>query len=64
MSHNNQGYPPDATTTLLHTMARHRPSAQERLGDEKLDRARAMTGENESVIAEEDLRTIESKITQ
>ena len=68
MSPDREDIPPNAgaivVTTLLNAMAKQLPSSQERRGDDKLDRARGLTNEFESVLAENDLRTIEDKIAQ
>jgi hypothetical protein len=45
-------------------MAKQLPSSQEKRGDDKLDRAREIMDEFKSVIAENNLGTIEDKITQ
>ncbi|KAH9984988.1 hypothetical protein BJV77DRAFT_1162251 [Russula vinacea] len=50
-------------TTLLNAMARQFPSSQEKRGDDKLELARDITNKFRSVIAEDDKRTIEDKIT-
>jgi hypothetical protein len=50
-------------TTFVNAVVRQLPSSQEKRGDDKLDRARELTNKFESVIAGDDLRTIEDKIT-
>ena len=51
-------------TLYRNSVVKQLPSSQERRGDDKLDRARGLTDEFESVLAETDLRTIEDKIAQ
>jgi len=67
MNPSHQDIPPNAgaivVTTILNAMARQLPSSQEKRGDDKLDRARELTNEFQSVLAETDLRAIEDKIT-
>ncbi|KAF8461762.1 hypothetical protein DFH94DRAFT_71072 [Russula ochroleuca] len=64
---NRQDIPVDAgaviVTTILNAMAKQLPSSQEKRGDDKLDRAREIMDEFKSVIAENNLGTIEDKIT-
>ena len=45
-------------------MVKMLPSQQEKLGDHKLDKARALTRDNESVIPQHDRNIIEDKIIQ
>lgn len=63
----SQSIPPSAgavfATTFVNAVVKQLPSSQEKRGDEKLDKARDLTHEFESVIAENDRRTIEDKIT-
>jgi hypothetical protein len=67
MSRNPQSIPPNAgavfATTFVNAVAKQLPSSQEKRGDDKLDRARELTNEFQSVLAETDLRAIEDKIT-
>jgi hypothetical protein len=59
--------PPNAgavlSTPFLNALVRQLPSSQEKRGDYKLDQARELTNEFQSVLAENDLRIIEDKIT-
>jgi hypothetical protein len=68
MSRNHQGIPPNAgavfANTLVNAVARQIPSAHVRRGDSKLDRARQLVSDFISVIAENDRKTIEDRITQ
>ena len=68
MTCNQQNISPNAgaviATSLMNVMARQLPSAQEKRGDDKLERARALTAEFSSVIAEEDRNTIEDRVAQ
>jgi hypothetical protein len=57
---NAQAVPP---TSFLNAVVKQLPSSQEKRGDDKLVRARKLTNEFQSVIAENDLRIIEDKIT-
>jgi hypothetical protein len=58
--------PPRAgvATTFVNAVAKQLPSSQEKRGDDKLDQARELKTEFQSMIAEDDLRTIEDKIKQ
>ena len=68
---NRQDMPPNAgavlPTTFLNALVRQLPSrlpsSQEKRGDDKLDQACELTNEFKSVLAENDLRIIEDKIT-
>jgi len=66
MSH-NQDIPPNASAViankLLDSVAKQLPSSQEKRGDQKLDSARELAEEFESVITQEDRNIIEEKIT-
>jgi len=50
-------------TTLINSLLKQLPSQQEKRGDRKLELARALAIEFESLISEEDRRVIEDKIT-
>ena len=67
MSHNHQEYLHNAravlASRLIHTVVKVLPSQQAKRGDHKLDRARALTQENESVISQRDHDIIEERIT-
>jgi hypothetical protein len=70
MNPNHQGITPGAgaviATALRNTMVKHLPSAQatQKRGDHKLARARNLAIEYESVIAVNDRRFIEDRITE
>ena len=65
MTSNPQTIPPSVfTSTLLSTARMQFPSALAREGDNKLARARDLAIEYESVIAVNDRRIIEDRITQ
>jgi hypothetical protein len=51
-------------TTLIKSVLKQLPSAQERRGDQKLELARDLAIEFESLISEDDRRIIEDCITQ
>jgi hypothetical protein len=64
----NQDIPPNASAViankLFESVAKQTPSSQEKRGDQKLDRAREIAEEFESVITQEDRNVIEARITQ
>lgn len=66
MSH-NQDIPPNASAVIankfLDSVAKQLPSSQEKRGDQKLDSAREIAEEFESVITQRDRNIIEEKIT-
>ena len=60
---NPPNIPPSLATSVLNAVAKQLPSSQVKRGDDKLDQAHELKTEFQSVIAENDLRTIEDKIT-
>jgi hypothetical protein len=68
MSHGQQDLLPNASAVfasrLLDAIVKMSPSQQEKRGDQKLDEARALTREFESVIPQLDRDIIEQKIIQ
>ena len=52
----------DLATLFPNAVVKQLPSSQEKQGDDKLDRAGQLTNEFQSVIAENDRRTIEDKV--
>ncbi len=63
----NQDIPPNASAVIANkffdSVAKQLPSSQEKRGDQKLDRAREMAEEFESVITQQDRNVIEERIT-
>ena len=63
----NQDIPPNASAVIankfLDSVAKQLPSSQEKRGDQKLDRARELAEEFESVITQQDRTIIEERIT-
>ncbi len=51
------------TWKLLHFLASQRPSAQEGRGDRRLDDARTLARENETLISPSDLEIVRERIT-
>jgi hypothetical protein len=68
MSRSQQDLLPNASAViasrLIDTMVKMLPAQQEKRGDTKLDQARALTQEFESVIPQRDRDIIEQKIIQ
>jgi hypothetical protein len=68
MSRSHQELLPNAsaviTSRLIDTVVKMLPSQQEKRGDKKLDKARAITQEFESVISQRDREVIGERITQ
>jgi hypothetical protein len=66
-SHQDQDLLPSAsaviTSRLIDAMAKMLPSQQEKRGDRKLDKAREIVSEFESVISQQDRAVIEERIT-
>ena len=60
---NPPNIPPSLATSVLNAVVKQLPSSQEKRGDDKLDQAHELKTEFQSVIAENDLRTIEDKIS-